>query len=183
MTATPRPATRQNQADHQGSSRQQSSTMHRRNIHPAISPWRCCSIRTPFGGSRHDSDESAPGLGARSGPCATRRLAPRTNSRRRNACTGSAHVVGAREHHYSPHEYRGDVRLTRPIQAASQGACMDAWHSWCPRFEPGSRHSVIVPVKRAIEHVQSPEAKNTWYGRFSTRLSGNVLNISIASAR
>jgi hypothetical protein len=41
----------------------------------------------------------------------------------------------------------------------------------------------IEPVKRAIEHVQSPDAKKVLYGRFPTWLSGNVLNIWMASAR
>ena len=121
MTATPRPAACQNQADHQDASRRQSSTIHPHNLHPGIPPRRCCSIRTPFGGSRHPSHKLAPGFGARSGVCTTRKPPLRANSRRGNARTESIQCVGARQHHDSAHGYRGDVRSKRPAQADSKG--------------------------------------------------------------
>jgi hypothetical protein len=39
------------------------------------------------------------------------------------------------------------------------------------------------PVKCAIEHVQSPEARNTLYGRLSRCWSGKVVQNSIDSCR
>jgi hypothetical protein len=42
---------------------------------------------------------------------------------------------------------------------------------------------VIVPVKRAIEHVQSSPANRVLCGRLPTRLSGKVLNSSTLSER
>jgi len=49
-------------------------------------------------------------------------------------------------------------------------------------FPPGPVIGPLwVPVWMAIVHVQSPWPNIVRYGRFPTRLSGNVLKYSIAS--